>query len=149
MAYLPGEISCSNCDFLLNKPKNVKALLLLAAGAGGSSEVCFKTLHKLKKSANMEKDTQYTVGHAIDALGFGKFQILLSATVGMAFVADAMEMMILSVLAPALHCYWQITQVQQASLTTVVFLGKNNFYTCLINTLIIYTTYANSGIIMV
>ena len=35
-----------------------------------------------------------------------------------------MEMMILSILAPALHCHWQITQVQQASLTTVVFLGK-------------------------
>ena len=35
-----------------------------------------------------------------------------------------MEMMILSILAPALHCHWQITQVQQASLTTVVFLGE-------------------------
>ena len=31
-----------------------------------------------------------------------------------------------SVLGPALHCHWQITQVEQASLTTVVFLGKNN-----------------------
>ena len=35
-----------------------------------------------------------------------------------------MEMMILSILAPALHCHWQISQVQQASLTTVVFLGE-------------------------
>ena len=66
----------------------------------------------------------YTVSHAIDALGFGFYQIRLSFVVGMAYVADAMEMMLLSVLAPALHCHWQITQYQQASLTTVVFLGK-------------------------
>ena len=68
---------------------------------------------------------EYTVNHAIDTLGFGYYQILLSFIVGMAWVADAMEMMILSVLGPALHCHWQITQVEQASLTTVVFLGKN------------------------
>ena len=43
---------------------------------------------------------------------------------GLAFLSDAMEMMILSILAPALHCHWQISQVQQASLTTVVFLGE-------------------------
>jgi len=39
-------------------------------------------------------------------------------------VADAMEMMILSILAPALQCAWGITQVEQATITTVVFLGK-------------------------
>jgi len=66
---------------------------------------------------------EYTVNHAIDTLGFGYYQFLLSFIVGMAWVADAMEMMILSVLGPALHCHWQITQVEQASLTTVVFLG--------------------------
>ena len=44
--------------------------------------------------------------------------------IGLAFLSDAMEMMILSILAPALHCHWQISQVQQASLTTVVFLGE-------------------------
>eukprot|EP00095_Tigriopus_kingsejongensis_P011644 maker-scaffold564_size136232-snap-gene-0.31 protein:Tk11644 transcript:maker-scaffold564_size136232-snap-gene-0.31-mRNA-1 annotation:"synaptic vesicle 2-related protein" len=65
----------------------------------------------------------YTVGQAIDNLGFGRFQIYLSIMVGFANIADAMEMMILSVLAPALHCHWHITQYQQALLTTVVFLG--------------------------
>jgi hypothetical protein len=43
---------------------------------------------------------------------------------GFANLADAMEMMILSILAPALHCHWHITQVEQATITTVVFLGK-------------------------
>ena len=66
----------------------------------------------------------FSVGTVIDTLGFGPYQIFLTFLVGMAMIADAMEMMILSVLAPALHCHWQITQYQQASLTTVVFLGK-------------------------
>lgn len=38
-------------------------------------------------------------------------------------MADSMEMTILSVLGPALHCDWGITRYQQALVTTVVFLG--------------------------
>ena len=72
----------------------------------------------------MSASDTYTVSHAIDAMGFGLYQLILSAIVGMAWISDAMEMMILSILAPALHCHWHISQVQQASLTTVVFLGK-------------------------
>ena len=51
----------------------------------------------------------YSAGQAIDSLGFGRFQIYLSAMVGFAYMADAMEMMILSILGPALHCEWHIT----------------------------------------
>ena len=46
---------------------------------------------ELKNMSNQE----YTVNHAIDTLGFGYYQFLLSFIVGMAWVADAMEMMIL------------------------------------------------------
>lgn len=38
-------------------------------------------------------------------------------------MADSMEMTILSVLGPALHCDWGISRYQQALVTTVVFLG--------------------------
>ena len=38
-------------------------------------------------------------------------------------MADAMEMMILSILAPALHCDWLLNEWQKASITTVVFMG--------------------------
>ena len=70
------------------------------------------------------------ISAAIDQIGFGRFQIILSCAVGFAFVADAMEMMILSILGPALRCTdWRITQYNQALLTTVVFLGKfRNLY---------------------
>lgn len=56
------------------------------------------------------------------------FQILLSMAMGFANLADAMEMMILSILAPALQCSWHITEVQQATITTVVFLGKIKYF---------------------
>ena len=73
------------------------------------------------------KQESLTIGisAAIDLIGFGRYQLLLSLAVGFAFVADAMEMMILSILGPALRCTdWRITQYNQALLTTVVFLGK-------------------------
>ena len=38
-------------------------------------------------------------------------------------MADAMEMMILSILSPALHCDWQIDSWKQALITTVTILG--------------------------
>jgi len=64
------------------------------------------------------------VSEAIDLIGFGKFQAFLGFSVGMSYVADSVEMLLLSILGPALKCSsWQITDYQQASLTTVVFMG--------------------------
>lgn len=65
----------------------------------------------------------YTVTQAVNALGFGWFQVKLSLCVGLCWMADSMEMTILSVLGPALHCDWNITRYQQALTTTIVFLG--------------------------
>ena len=68
-------------------------------------------------------DDTFTVQDAVDAIGFGPFQIKLSLLTGLAWMADSMEMMILSILAPALHCSWNLSGWQQAILTTVVFAG--------------------------
>ncbi|XP_055958029.1 synaptic vesicle 2-related protein isoform X1 [Patella vulgata] len=65
----------------------------------------------------------FTIQEAIDTIGFGKFQVKLSVLTGFAWMADAMEMMILSILSPALHCEWQLKGIQEASITTVVFCG--------------------------
>lgn len=65
----------------------------------------------------------YTVTQAVNALGFGWFQVKLSLCVGLCWMADSMEMTILSVLGPALHCDWGISRYQQALTTTIVFLG--------------------------
>lgn len=68
-------------------------------------------------------DDTYTVDDAVNWLGFGRLQIKLSLVTGLCWMADAMEMMILSILSPALYCSWGISSVQQASISTVVFLG--------------------------
>ncbi|KAL5016875.1 hypothetical protein ScPMuIL_006464 [Solemya velum] len=65
----------------------------------------------------------YTIQQAIDQIGFGKFQLKLSILTGFAWMADAMEMMILAILSPVLHCEWQLEGWQQALITTVVFAG--------------------------
>ncbi|XP_046340133.2 synaptic vesicle 2-related protein-like [Haliotis rufescens] len=65
----------------------------------------------------------FTIQQAIDNIGFGKFQVKLSVLTGFAWMADAMEMMILAILSPALHCEWQLQGWQEALITTVVFAG--------------------------
>ncbi|ELU14236.1 hypothetical protein CAPTEDRAFT_220893 [Capitella teleta] len=75
-----------------------------------------------RANISFSEDT-YTVDQAVDAIGFGKFQLKLSLFTGIVWMADAMEMMILSILAPALHCYWDLSPIYQALLTTVVFAG--------------------------
>jgi len=68
-------------------------------------------------------DDTFTVTQAINNIGFGRFQIILSFLVGLCWMADSMEMMILSLLPLALHCEWGINQYRQAFLTTIVFIG--------------------------
>ena len=65
--------------------------------------------------ANVVPDDTFTVTQAVNSLGFGKFQILLSLVVGLCWMSDSMEIMILSILSPALHCEWHISQYHQAS----------------------------------
>ncbi|XP_025410988.1 synaptic vesicle 2-related protein isoform X5 [Sipha flava] len=68
-------------------------------------------------------DETYTVAQAVDAFGFGKFQVKLSLFTGLCWMADSMETTILSILSPTLHYEWQITLFQEALVTTIVFLG--------------------------
>uniref|UniRef100_A0A8C6YES0 Synaptic vesicle 2-related protein n=1 Tax=Naja naja TaxID=35670 RepID=A0A8C6YES0_NAJNA len=75
-----------------------------------------------KEFANPTDDT-FMVEDVVEAIGFGKFQWKLSVLTGLAWMADAMEMMILSILAPQLHCEWRLPTWQVALLTSVVFLG--------------------------
>ncbi|KAG2471405.1 SVOP protein, partial [Polypterus senegalus] len=71
-----------------------------------------------KEFANPTDDT-FMVEDAVEAIGFGQFQWKLSVLTGLAWMADAMEMMILSILAPQLHCEWKLPSWQVALLTSV------------------------------
>ena len=56
--------------------------------------------------------------------GFGRFQVVLLLYCGCAWAADAMEMMLLSFLGPAVRCEWGLTPSQEGLITSVVFLAR-------------------------
>ncbi|KAF3783423.1 Solute carrier family 22 member 6-B [Nymphaea thermarum] len=65
----------------------------------------------------------YTVDDALLVLGFGKFQMFLLAYAGMGWAADAMEMMLLSFVGPAVQSEWGLSPRQESAITSVVFAG--------------------------
>lgn len=69
----------------------------------------------------MEIDqSTYSLEDCINHIGLGKYQWRLISILGFCTMADAVEMMLLAILGPALTCYWSdITQMHIATLTTV------------------------------
>ncbi|XP_040014005.1 synaptic vesicle 2-related protein-like [Xiphias gladius] len=65
----------------------------------------------------------FTVDDALEAIGFGKFQWKISLLTGLSWIGDSMEMMILSILGPQLHCEWRLSSYKVALITSVVFVG--------------------------
>ncbi|KAK2819139.1 hypothetical protein Q5P01_024700 [Channa striata] len=65
----------------------------------------------------------FTVDEALEAIGFGLFQWKISLLTGLSWIGDAMEMMILSILSPQLHCEWMLPSYKVALITSVVFVG--------------------------
>ncbi|XP_006788935.1 synaptic vesicle 2-related protein-like [Neolamprologus brichardi] len=74
-------------------------------------------------SESNKPEETFTVDDALEAIGFGKFQWKVSFLTGLSWVADAMEMMILSILGPQLHCEWRLPSYKVALITSVVFIG--------------------------
>lgn len=66
---------------------------------------------------------RYRAHEALDAIGFGRFQVGVLLFVGLAWTADAMEMMLLSFLGPAMRCEFGVSKAAEGALTSVVFAG--------------------------
>jgi MFS family permease len=72
----------------------------------------------------MDTGVTYSLEECINYIGLGRFQWRLITILGFCSMADAVEMMLLAILGPALTCYWpNVTEIQIASLTTGVFAG--------------------------
>ena len=65
----------------------------------------------------------YTIDEAIDKMGYGHFQFLIFLFSGLIWVSYAMILMILAVLSPAVKCLWSLSGVDEAFITSVVFVG--------------------------
>jgi len=96
--------------------KKLKNIIWLCSRVDWVRPVAYKQF--LRFSILLLAET-YTVAQAVDAFGFGRFQVKLSLFTGLCWMADSMETTILSILSPTLQYEWQITLFQQALATTV------------------------------
>ncbi|KAG8376302.1 hypothetical protein BUALT_Bualt09G0049200 [Buddleja alternifolia] len=65
----------------------------------------------------------YTLNEALATIGFGKYHGFLLAYGGIGWVAEAMEMMILSFVGSAVQSEWGLSPSQKSLISTVVFAG--------------------------
>ncbi|KAE8688227.1 Organic cation/carnitine transporter 7 [Hibiscus syriacus] len=65
----------------------------------------------------------FTVDDALMTLGFGKYQFCVLGYAALAWVSEAMEMMLLSFIGPVVQRLWHLSAKQQSLITSVVFIG--------------------------
>ncbi|KAF5773910.1 putative MFS transporter superfamily [Helianthus annuus] len=65
----------------------------------------------------------YTLDEALCVVGFGGFQYIVLAYSGLGWVAEAMEVMLLLFLGPAIQPEWGLSANQESMISTVAFAG--------------------------
>lgn len=96
---------------------------VVAAAADGNAHRVGQTISSSHAYYDGDSGVRYTVTDAIDASGFGKFQLMMLLFTGLAWMGDAMEMMLLSFLGPSVRCEWGVSPSEEGRLTSVVFVG--------------------------
>ena len=71
----------------------------------------------------IDSDETFTAEKAIECIGFGRFQVFVGLTAGLAWTADGMELMVISILGPVLLFEWGITVYEEAFISSAVFCG--------------------------
>lgn len=75
---------------------------------------------QVRQPAAMET---YTTDDALTAMGFGKFQALVLVYAGTGWLADSMELMLLSFVGPLVRQQWNVSPQHESLLSSVVFTG--------------------------
>ena len=65
----------------------------------------------------------YTLDEVMKEIGYGPFQILITLFCGLLLLIDHMEFMLLAILSPVVKCQWKLSGVEEALISSVVFLG--------------------------
>lgn len=65
----------------------------------------------------------FTCNEAVEAVGFGRFQLMVILICGLCWMADGMEMVLVGFISPAVLCEFGITDVELTLLTSAVFVG--------------------------
>jgi len=67
---------------------------------------------------------ELSVDEALERMGTGSFQVFLLVAAGMAFAGDSIEVSFLSFLSPCVQADWGLSNVEAASIASVVFAGE-------------------------
>lgn len=70
-----------------------------------------------------DSDAVYTLDESLATVAFGNYQGLLLAYGGLGWIAEAMELMILSLVGSAVQSEWHLSPGQKSLISTVVFAG--------------------------
>ena len=65
----------------------------------------------------------YTVDEGINEIGFGAFQIFITVLLGLTHTAESSQIMLLQILSAEVQCQWDLNHVDEATITTAVFIG--------------------------
>lgn len=68
-------------------------------------------------------ERSYSCDEAIDHLGMGRFNTAILLMGGMAWMADAAEVMLISFIKPAVQCEWGVSDLEGALISSAVGLG--------------------------
>ncbi|MBN3304960.1 SVOPL protein, partial [Amia calva] len=75
----------------------------------------------------ISENKTYSVEQAIEAIGFGRFHVILYVIMGSSIIVEAIEIMLLAVVSPAIRCEWRLKDWQVALVSTMVFFGFVSF----------------------
>ncbi|TRY64668.1 hypothetical protein DNTS_028698 [Danionella cerebrum] len=93
------------------------------SSSGSSPQLNNNTTHPAEVNKGHTEVKCYTVEEAVESIGFGRFHVLLFVIMGSANIVEAMEVMLLAVVSPEIHCEWRLEDWQVALVSTMVFLG--------------------------
>ena len=74
-------------------------------------------------SYNRINDEIIAIDDAVDRIGLGKFQLQVLFATGTCFMADSMEVMLLSFLSRILQKEWDFDEIQGANIPSSLFAG--------------------------
>nr|XP_043628057.1 organic cation/carnitine transporter 7-like [Erigeron canadensis] len=107
-------ISCRNTScFIVKTSFNPNS----TDGSLAKAELAFKD------SKNADDVVSYTLDEALSTIGFGNFQFIVLAYAGLGWVAEAMEMMLLSFIGPAIQPEWGLSSSEESYIATITFVG--------------------------
>ncbi|XP_023739636.1 organic cation/carnitine transporter 7 isoform X1 [Lactuca sativa] len=108
-------------DRLVISNRNASCFVVQRSSNSTATERTEKGEHE--RSPEKDEGVSYTLDEAISSIGFGKFQFIVLAYAGLGWVAEAMEMMLLSFVGPAIQPEWGLSSGEESFISTVAFAG--------------------------